>query len=123
LTYFEKGGSATLLLNGGATSLGSQTIPAGPDGWTLQVKQINFTGTTSGMSLSGSNIKIDEVRLCPRDAVMSTTSYNERGQPTTATDGQMNSRYYEYDEWHRMKVVRDRNRKILEHYEYHIADN
>lgn len=123
VSYFEKDGTVTCTLSGGATLLSSQTVAAGTDGWTLHLKHINVTGTGNTIELTGSNIKIDEARLYPTDAVISTTSRNELGLPTTVSDAQMNSRYFEYDEWGRVKVVRDRNKNIVEHYEYKLAGN
>ena len=123
LTFFEKGGNAGVLLGGGATLLNSQTVASGSDGWVLQVKQINIMGTGNSISLTGSNIKIDEVRIYPKDAMMSTTSYSARGLPASVTDAQMTTMYFEYDAWGRVTLVRDKNRNILEHYEYNLADN
>lgn len=123
VTYFEKDGTVTFTLSGGATLLSTQTVSAGADGWTLRIKHINVTGTGNTIQLTGSNIKIDELRLHPEGGIMSTTAYNECALPTTVTDAKMNSRHYEYDEWGRVKVVRDRNKNILEYFEYKVADN
>ena len=64
---------------------------------------------------------IDDIRLRPIDASMSTYTYNDLGKVTSITDENNITAYYEYDDAGRLKLVRDQNYNIKAKHEYHYA--
>ncbi|MDV3309517.1 MAG: hypothetical protein LOY03_11945 [Cyclobacteriaceae bacterium] len=123
VSYYQKGGAVTFGLTGGGTVSNTETIAAGSDGWTHVKKAIHITGTGNTIQLTGSGIKIDELRLYPVDGIMSTTSLNAKGQPVTQTDANMRSVFNEYDVWGRLTLQRNHNKEIIQQYQYRVAGN
>src|SRR5690606_2759170 len=123
VSYYQKGGAVTFGLTGGGTVSNTETIAAGSDGWTHVKKAIHITGTGNTIQLTGSGIKIDELRLYPVDGIMSTTSLNAKGQPVTQTDANMRSVFNEYDVWGRLTLQRNHNEEIIQQYQYRVAGN
>jgi hypothetical protein len=87
-------------------------------GWTL------FTGTFTGDGINkvivsgdptrGSwGSRIDELRIYPANATMTTTTYEPLLGPSSQCDERNNILYYEYDVMGRQKDTRDINRNIL----------
>jgi len=67
---------------------------------------ITITGTSGGN-------KIDELRLYPQTASMTTTSYEPLFGPSSTCDERNNITYYQYDAMGRLKVTTDINGNIL----------
>lgn len=65
---------------------------------------------------------IDELRLYPIDAQMTTICYDEEYRQHTGTDINNRCMYYEYDGLGRLIRVFDHNRHLLSESEYHFAD-
>lgn len=61
---------------------------------------------------------IDEVRVYPDDAFMSTYTYEPVTGMTSETDANGKTLFYEYDVLHRLKLVRDQDGNIIKTYEY-----
>jgi len=62
---------------------------------------------------------IDELRLCPADALMYTFSYDDRNHLLLSiVDENSMPVHYDYDNFQRLQVVRDQDRNILQTYEY-----
>jgi len=51
--------------------------------------------------------RIDELRVFPKTAQMTTYNYNPGVNLITTTDANSNSSYYEYDDLTRLKIIRD----------------
>lgn len=85
--------------------------------WTLVEKTI----TSSGLSISGSNIIVDELRLHPSDAMMTTYTYSPMLGIISQTDPRNNTISYEYDGMGRLKTIKDEDGNILEHNEYNYS--
>jgi len=85
------------------------------NGWTCYRHQVSGV---NGILVSGSG-DIDELRLYPQNAQMKTFTFNSLVGVTSMTDPKDMTTFYEYDEFGRLKAVRDRNNKILKAYDYH----
>ncbi len=66
-------------------------------------------------------INVDEVRVCPEDAFMTTYTYDPLIGMTSQTNPQGLTTYYEYDDFGRLKYIKDHEGNILEAYDYHYA--
>ena len=84
-------------------------------GWTYYEHHI--TGQTT-ITISG-NGNIDEVRLYPSDAQMTTYTYDPLTGLTSSTNAKGETTYYEYDPFQRLMNIRDKDGNILKHMEYH----
>jgi len=108
LSYWAKSTSA------GAVSGGTASAVASSNGWTLYRRRV--TGAAA-VTLSGS-VPVDEIRLCPIGALMTTYTYDPLVGVTSATDPAGRTTYYEYDGWGRLKAVREQDRYLVEGYDY-----
>lgn len=75
---------------------------------------------TSSVTISG-YAYIDEVRLCPQSARISTVTYDPVIGKTSETDINGRTTYYEYDELGRMRFVKDDYKNVLKMYEYNTS--
>jgi YD repeat-containing protein len=85
-----------------------------PNGW----QYIEDT-MTNDKTIGGTGIIIDEVRAYPEHATMTTFTYDPLKGMTSSTDANGNTTYFEYDAFSRLKLTRDSNGKIVNHYTYH----
>ncbi|HZE82675.1 MAG TPA: hypothetical protein VE035_00135 [Puia sp.] len=102
--------------NGSYSITGSTTVNTGKtiNGWTYYTHRAsgNFTITISGSGL------IDELRLYPAGAQMTTYTYDPLVGMTSQCDVNNRITYYEYDGFQRLKLIRDQDHNILKSYEY-----
>ena len=91
-----------------------KTISINNNSWTLYVHKV--TGQTT-ITVSGSG-HIDELRLYPATAQMTTYTYSPLVGVTSQTDVGNRVTYYEYDGLARLKRIRDQDYNILKTYEY-----
>ena len=75
---------------------------------------------TNGMTLSDGT-RFDEVRVYPADALMTTYTYDPLVGMTSSTDEKNVTTYYEYDNFGRVKTIKDDKGNILKTYDYHYA--
>jgi hypothetical protein len=112
VSYWSRNGALTVTINGNATSA---TAGLTKNGWTYY-SHLLLTGTN--VSITATNAIIDELRLYPSDALMTTYTYIPLiGMSSTCTPNNYIS-YYEYDNFNRLKVVRDMDKNILKQYDY-----
>lgn len=83
--------------------------------WTLMPEQ-TYTGPT--MALTGGTA-YDDIRIFPSDAQMTTYTYDNAGNVTSSMDAKGLTTYYEYDAMQRLMNVRDKDRNIVKHIDYH----
>ncbi|TXJ23470.1 MAG: hypothetical protein E6Q24_18105 [Chitinophagaceae bacterium] len=76
----------------------------------------NRTGTSPPYTYYTFNL--DEIRIYPIEARMSTTTYDPVWGKIAETDQNGRIIYYEYDSGGRLKVIRDQDRNVIKTYEY-----
>ncbi len=81
--------------------------------------EVSLTNVTS-ITVLGTNI--DEVRLFPAGAQISTLIYNPLYGVTSQCDVSNKILYYEYDGFGRLKTVRDENKNILKTLDYQFPE-
>ncbi|WP_316787813.1 hypothetical protein [Pedobacter frigoris] len=82
--------------------------------WKLYTAEIIGSGQQLAISRpSGGSIHIDELRLHPFDADMTTTTYEPLFGANSVCDARCNIQYMEYDAMGRQTITRDINRNIL----------
>ncbi|MDR1154257.1 MAG: RHS repeat protein [Bacteroidales bacterium] len=81
-----------------------------------EFKSREYTGY---MTLNGT--AIDEVRVYPADALMTTHTYKPLVGMTSETDPSGRTVFYEYDDFGRLKCVKDEEGKIIKEHRYHYA--
>lgn len=116
VSYWSSNGVYTVNGNTG-TLLQGETILINGANWTYY--QHRVTGVSS-VSVSGSG-NIDELRLYPKGAQMSTYTYTPLIGMTSVCDIANHVSYYEYDGLGRLSVVRDQDRNVLKKYCYNYA--
>lgn len=79
--------------------------------------EVSLNNITS-VEAHGSNI--DEVRLHPTSAQMSTFIYDKNKRLTSQADARNNISYFEYDSYGRLKLIRDQYDKVLKVYDYQL---
>jgi len=96
---------------------GSTSVKQGKtiNGWTYF--EHNVTGVTS-VTISGSG-NIDELRLYPSTAQMTTYTYSPLIGMTTVCDVDNRVTYYNYDGLERLKWVKDQDGNIIKTFQYH----
>lgn len=70
----------------------------------------------------GNPMLIDEIRIYPKSAQMSTVAYNELGLKITEVDLSDKVTYYEYDALGRIRLVRDELKNVIKTYEYNFKN-
>lgn len=110
VSYWMNQGGASVSGGTESNSITGKTI----GGWTYY--QVTVTGATS-ITITGSGY-MDELRLYPSDAQMTTYTYEPLVGMTSQCDAKNNITYYEYDGFGRLKLVRDEDGNILKQYDY-----
>lgn len=88
--------------------------------WHCITQDISVTsGTVQEFVIGNSTSVIDEVRLYPSDAKMTTYSYKPEFGITSQADSNSVVVYYDYDSFGRLKYLKDHRRNILKSYDYH----
>jgi len=102
----------------GALSVNSTSPATGPVrlGWTYYEHRLP-AGATS-VTITGSNVTFDELRLFPAGAQMTTYTYLPPIGMTAQCDVANRATYYEYDDLNRLLRVRDMDKYILKQYDY-----
>src|SRR3546814_261280 len=115
LTFWEKGGTATIRNTGAVTV--SNTVLQTKGSW--QQREIRLRNVTGNLQIIPAGY-LDDVRLYPLGAQMESYTYNQMGGMITSTDNKGYTTYYEYDQFNRLLRVRDRQGRILKEHTYNI---
>ncbi|TKC03992.1 hypothetical protein [Pedobacter frigoris] len=114
LSYWEKSGATVSVTGIGITFI--KTITGRTlDGWSLITKYL--TTSSGSITISGTGY-IDDLRLHPKEAMMSSTAFKPLVGIITKADARGNTLYYDYDGFQRLKYERDMNRNIIKSYSY-----
>lgn len=84
------------------------------NGWTYVEYLVS---NATNLTITGSG-NIDELRLYPKNAQMTTYTYEPLVGITSQCDVNNNITYYEYDEFGRLKSIRDKDRNIIKTFDY-----
>ncbi|PVD50042.1 hypothetical protein DC498_22240 [Terrimonas sp.] len=117
VSYWKKSGTVTV---NGTTPTTGQTI----NGWTYyEHKVVNPSGGL--ITVSGTSGIIDELRLYPASAQMTTYTYEPLIGMTSQCNANNKIIYYEYDSFGRLKTIRDQDRNVLKtmDYQYQQSNN
>lgn len=87
--------------------------------WNFQTSTITVSGGSYTINLSG---QIDEVRFYPATAQMTTYTYDPLIGMTSQCDIKNETTYYEYDNYGRLKLTRDRDKNIRKQIEYNLVN-
>ncbi|WP_439490783.1 RHS repeat domain-containing protein [Algoriphagus sp.] len=100
----------------GNVNVGGQT-----ESLTTAWKWVEKDITSSSLTISGGSVIIDELRLYPADAMMTSYTYEPLVGMTSKTEPNGYTLIYGYDTANRLKTVKNEDGHILEHYEYNYA--
>jgi YD repeat-containing protein len=118
--YWKKNGAVTAKLNG--QILAATVLKTDKNGWELTSFALPISQTTDELLLIGTGL-IDELKLFPINAFMTTYTYDPGYGMTSKTDPNQVTEYYEYDSFGRMKGIKDDQRNVLKSYQYHYQSS
>jgi len=115
ISYWSRSGSYTI-------SGGTYTTKAGRtvNNWTYYEHTVTTTSTTLTVSGTGN---IDELRLYPQGALMTTYTYAPLVGITTQADAGDRISYYGYDGLGRLQWIKDEDDNIIKTFQYHYPNN
>ncbi|HWB28388.1 MAG TPA: hypothetical protein VG738_23110 [Chitinophagaceae bacterium] len=113
VSYWSMNGSYTV--TGSINTIAGKTVSIHGTSWTYYEHTI--TGVTA-VTISGSG-NIDELRLYPLHAQMTTYTFEPMIGMTGQCDVNNRASYYEYDGLGRLKDIKDQDGNILKTFEYH----
>lgn len=101
--------------------------------WTYVEGEFNLPATYSGQTVThislyvygadvAGKIWFDDLRLYPSDAQMTTYTYEPLVGITSVTGPDNRTTTYEYDDFGRLKCIKDNDGNILEYYDYHYKE-
>ncbi len=90
--------------------------------WERNDSTITVDEYSTTLNIGSEGVYIDEIRLHPPDAQMTTYTYDPLIGMTSETDPNGLTTYYEYDSFGRLEYIKDNDRNILKAYRYHYAD-
>ena len=119
LTFWAKDGTVNIVVdaNGGFESIATNE-PAEYNGW--KYYEYKVYGTDE-ITINGT-AKIDELRMFPAQAKMSSMTYEPHKGMTSVCDARNIVSYYEYDDLGRVKLIRDFEGNIVKKYYYNYAE-
>jgi YD repeat-containing protein len=107
------------------TNLSPFTIAGTTTGYPIKGQTINgwtyYSHLVSGqstISVSGNGV-LDELRLYPSNAQMTTYTYSPLTGMSSSTDAKGEITYYEYDNFQRLMNIKDKDGNIIKHIDYH----
>jgi YD repeat-containing protein len=117
LTYWVKSTSSISIATsaGGTVSLHSAVTSV--NGWTQFRCELN---NTTLVSVSGS-VMLDEVRLHPAEAEMTSFCYEPLVGMTSSSDVNGKITYYKYDLLSRLQAIKDQQGNVLKFFQYHYS--
>jgi hypothetical protein len=114
VSYWSQGGAMSINGTISGYPQKGKTIVINNISWTLYIHKVTGQST---ITISGSGT-IDELRLYPASAQMTTYTYDPLTGMTSQTDVANRTTYYEYDGLARLKRIRDQDYNILKTFDY-----
>jgi YD repeat-containing protein len=114
ISYWSQNGAYSIPGTISGYPVRGKTVSFNTPGWTLYVHKVTGQST---IALTGSG-HIDELRLYPATAQMTTYTYDPLVGMTSETDAGNRVAYYEYDGLERLIRIRDQDYNILKTIEY-----
>jgi YD repeat-containing protein len=133
-TSQQKTGSKSRLLNNSSFTIPVQSLPSVAGNYVLtywikegsswQYQEKELLNYQLGNPISTEIITgyLDEVRLFPKGAMMTTFTYEPLVGTTSITDYNNRTIYFEYDDFNRLKAKKDQDGNILETYDYKFLE-
>jgi YD repeat-containing protein len=115
VSYWSNTGSSYSVTGSTGVTQG-KTIAINGGSWTYFEHTVTGTST---VTVSGSSGNIDELRLYPSTAQMTTYTYSPLVGMTSQCDVDSRVTYYTYDALGRLKYTRDQDGNITKTYQYH----
>jgi len=115
VTYWSKNGSYSVAGTESGWPKSLQNVSLDGSTWTLYGHKVTGVST---ITISGTGA-IDELRLYPVGAQMTTYTYNPLIGMSSQSDISNKVVYYEYDGFGRLRLIRDQYRNILNKFDYH----
>jgi hypothetical protein len=120
LSLWSKGTGISVTKDGvGVTLL--KIVPNPVTGWTYSEYSFSGAGNVSIGKIGGGSLDLDEVRLYPSDARMTTTTYAPGMGKTSECDINNRVTFYQYDGLNRLVFVKDDRKNILKKICYNYA--
>ncbi|MGI4734909.1 MAG: hypothetical protein ACRYG7_06985 [Janthinobacterium lividum] len=121
VTYWAQGAIPTLAIQGGSLlANGAQLVATAPGSWSQYRARLRFT-TTGQVSLSGATGKLDELRLYPVGAQLTSYTHEPLVGLSSQTGPDGRTTFFEYDGLGRLVRTRDEQGRILSQQQYHYA--
>lgn len=89
------------------------------DNWNLTTLELPIAGSTFNIDLNG---QIDELCFHPKDVHMTTYTYDALVGVTSTTDSKGQTTYYEYDDFQRLKYIKDQHKNIIKDNSYNYSN-
>ena len=86
--------------------------------WQYVEQGINISTSTTSYTIGGTGLYLDEIRLCPSDAQMTTYTYKPLIGMTSQSDPKGTTAYYEYDNFGRLKLIKDDDNNVTQSFNY-----
>ncbi|MDB5091494.1 MAG: hypothetical protein JWR09_5488, partial [Mucilaginibacter sp.] len=117
ISYWIKNQTTALGITNGSTYLTNNSVAQGPtiNGWTYF--QHTISGTTHAQFVG--SCFVDELRLYPADGQMTTYTYSPLAGLISSTDAKGEISYYEYDNFQRLINIKDKDKNVVKHMDYH----
>jgi hypothetical protein len=119
VSYWNNTGNS-YLVNGASAVTKGKTVTINGQTWTYFEHDI--AGATSATVSSAGGGDIDELRLYPSTAQMTTYTYSPLAGITTTCEVDNRVTYYFYDAYQRLKRIMDQNGNIIKTFQYHYAN-
>ncbi len=113
VSYWSRNGAVTVTANGAGTTA---TPGLKKNGWTYY--EHSLPNTTTSVSVIAISTLVDELRLYPSAAQMTTYTYIPLVGISSTCSANNTVLYYEYDGFNRLSVIRDMDKNIVKQIDY-----